>query len=187
MAKRICPWWVGYLLVNPLRRLVQDPEKILPPYVKRGMTALDIGCGMGYFSLPLARMVGPTGRVICVDVQKKMLQGLQRKARRSGLADRIIPRLSLPESLGLQDFTRAVDFALAFAVIHELPGIPAFFAELAPAMKPGGVCLIAEPRGHVTVEEFNSTLAAAVEKGFSAVAGPEIAWSHTAVLTIQGK
>lgn len=185
MAKRVCPWWVGYLLVNPLRRLVQNPEKILRPHVKHGMTALDVGCGMGYFSLPLARMVGPKGRVICVDMQEEMIRGLQKRARNSGVADRIIPRLCSPESLGLHEFKSAVDFTLAFAVLHELPGIPAFFAEVAAAMKPGGVCLIAEPRGHVSAEGFNATLSAAVEKGFSATAGPEIAWSHTALLKNQ--
>jgi protein-L-isoaspartate O-methyltransferase len=64
----VCPWWVGYLLVSPLRRFFQDPGEVLGPHVREGMTVLEIGPGMGYFSLPLARLVGKEGRVLCVDV-----------------------------------------------------------------------------------------------------------------------
>jgi predicted methyltransferase len=62
MAKRVCPWWIGYLLLSPLRRLGQDPAKILAPYVREGMTVFEPGAGMGYFTLELARRVGPSGR-----------------------------------------------------------------------------------------------------------------------------
>ena len=74
MADRVCPWWLGYLLASPIRKLVYDPRSILGAYVKPGMTALDIGCAMGFFSLPLARLAGPRGKIICVDLQEKMLQ-----------------------------------------------------------------------------------------------------------------
>ncbi|QTA83790.1 SAM-dependent methyltransferase domain-containing protein [Desulfonema limicola] len=64
MSKRVCPIWIGYLLLNPIIKLYQNPEKILSPYVSEGMTVLDMGCAMGYFSLPLARMVGTGGKVM---------------------------------------------------------------------------------------------------------------------------
>jgi hypothetical protein len=57
-SHHVCPWWVGSLPVNPLRRLLQNPDNILRPYAKRGMTVLEIGPTMGYFSLSLARFVG---------------------------------------------------------------------------------------------------------------------------------
>lgn len=41
MAAHICPWWMGYFLANPLRRLVENPEKLLGPFVDQGMTAVD--------------------------------------------------------------------------------------------------------------------------------------------------
>ena len=66
MANRVCPHWVGYLLINPLRNLFENPNKILGPFVQEGMTVLEPGCGMGYFTLPLARMVGPKGRIVAV-------------------------------------------------------------------------------------------------------------------------
>ncbi len=103
MAGNVCPHWVGYLLASPLRRLFQNPHKILGPYVEAGMTALDIGCAMGFFSLPLARMVGETGKIVCVDVQEKMLSSLQSGRGKQASPQNHRPpmpaRFSLPECI----------------------------------------------------------------------------------------
>jgi SAM-dependent methyltransferase len=85
MNNRVCPWWLCYSFDNPLRRLVHDPERILNPHVNPGMTAVDIGCGMGCFTLGLAKLVGPGGKVIAVDLQEEMLAALGRRARKAGL------------------------------------------------------------------------------------------------------
>ncbi len=53
--EKVCPWWAGYFLASPLRQLFQDPAKILAPYVREGMTVLEPGPGMGFFTLELAR------------------------------------------------------------------------------------------------------------------------------------
>lgn len=68
MAPSVCPWWVGYLLTSPIRKWFQDPQQILRPFVTEGMIALDIGPGMGFFTLPMARLVGRRGKVIAVDL-----------------------------------------------------------------------------------------------------------------------
>jgi 2-polyprenyl-3-methyl-5-hydroxy-6-metoxy-1,4-benzoquinol methylase len=73
----VCPWWMAWTFDNPLRKLYQDPERILGSFVRDGMTVADIGCGMGYFSVAMAKMVGPGGRVLSVDLQEKMLQYLE--------------------------------------------------------------------------------------------------------------
>jgi SAM-dependent methyltransferase len=96
MAMRVCPWWMGYLLANPVRRLWHKPEVILAPWIKAEMVVLDMGCGMGFFSVPMARMVGPGGRVISVDLQPKMLAGLMRRAERAKVAKRITPTPAPP-------------------------------------------------------------------------------------------
>jgi len=121
MDRHVCPWWLGYLLACPLRRWVADPAKILAPYVREGMTVLEPGPGMGFFTLPLARMVGATGRVVAVDIQPRALDALRRRARKAGLLERVEIRLSQSDSLGLGDLANQVDFALAFAVVHEMP------------------------------------------------------------------
>ena len=85
MAHRVCPWWIGYFLASPLRKLRQDPHAVLSPFVREGMVVLEPGPGMGFFTLELARLVGPRGRVVAVDVQARMLSGLRRRARRAKL------------------------------------------------------------------------------------------------------
>ena len=83
MSKRVCPWWLGYLLASPLRRLLQDPDEIVRPYVAEGMIVLDVGSGMGFFSLPLAEMVGEIGKVVAIDLQEEMIKGLVQRAKKA--------------------------------------------------------------------------------------------------------
>src|SRR5512146_2182493 len=113
MKHMVCPWWLGYLLATPLRRLVQDPATILAPLVREGMTVLEPGPGMGFFTLEAARRVGPRGRVVAVDLQPRMLAGLRRRAVRAGLDTRIETREARADSLGVQDLAGKVDVCLA--------------------------------------------------------------------------
>src|SRR5689334_21608462 len=103
MALDVCPWWIGMLMVSPIRRWFEDPEKLLRPYVREGMTILEPGPGMGFFTLPMARMLGDSGRIIAVDVQPKMLAGLRRRAKRAGLLARIELRQAQRDSMGVAD------------------------------------------------------------------------------------
>ncbi len=183
MSKRVCPWWLGYLLASPLRRLIgDDPQTLLRPYVRGGETVLEPGPGMGFFTLELARLVAPSGRVIAVDVQPKMLNGLKRRAEKAGVLERIDCRLASTESLGLADVAGKVDFTLAFAVVHEMPSAVAFFEQAAAASKAGAHLLLAEPAGHVTAKEFEDELAAASGAGFAVVERPSVRRSRSALL-----
>ena len=91
-----------------------DPAKILAPYVREGMTVLEPGPGMGFFTLELARRVGASGRVVAVDIQPRMLDGLKRRAAKAGLLDRLDIRMAEAGSMGLVGLTATVDFALVF-------------------------------------------------------------------------
>ena len=182
MAKRVCPWWLGYLLASPIRRLFSNPAEILAPYVRQGMTVLEPGPGMGFFTIELARMVGPSGRVVAVDLQPRMLEGLKRRAAKAGLVERIDARLAAPESLGVGDLTGTVDFVLAFAMVHEMPSAEAFFAQTATTLKPNGTLLLAEPSGHVSSDEFESEVHAAAQAGLQVTDRPKISRSHSALL-----
>jgi ubiquinone/menaquinone biosynthesis C-methylase UbiE len=182
MAHRVCPWWIGYLLASPLRRLRYSPADIVEPYVREGMTVFEPGPGMGFFTLELARMVGPAGRVVAVDIQRKMLDGLRRRVARAGVLERLDLRLARPDSMGLADLCGAVDFALVFAMVHEVPRQDAFFAETAQALKPGASLLLAEPSGHVGDGEFEEELALAAKAGFAVAGRPAFRGSHAALL-----
>lgn len=182
MAERVCPWWAGYLLASPIRRWFEKPEDVLAPYLESGATVLDVGCAMGFFSLPLAELVGSGGRVICVDLQERMIRSLRKRAARAGLADRIEMRVCSANSLGLGDLQGVVDFALAYAVVHEVPDAARLLAEIGEALTPGGRLLIAEPRGHVSEEALEKTIAFAEKAGLSAVDRPDIKRSRTVLL-----
>ncbi len=182
MAPYVCPWWIGPLLASPLRRLLQDPAKILGPYLREGMTVLEPGPGMGFFTLEAARRVGPKGRVVAVDLQPQMLAGLRRRAARAGLADRIETRQVAQDSLGLADLAGKVDLALALLVVHEFPDAGRFFEEVRATLAPGGKVLVVEPRGHVPPAAFEETMAAAARARLRRGPGPRVWRSLTAVL-----
>jgi ubiquinone/menaquinone biosynthesis C-methylase UbiE len=165
-----------------MRRWLQDPGTILAPFVSEGMIVLEPGPGMGFFTLELARRVGPKGRVLAIDVQPKMLAGLIKRATKAGLADRIEPRLPKGECLGLEDYAGRVDFALAFAVIHEVSNPSLLFRDIRNALRPGGRLLVAEPAGHVRGEAFEVSVYQARNAGLVIEGRPIIRRSHTAVL-----
>ena len=181
MSQRVCPWWLGYLLASPIRKLYYNPENILKPYIHEGMTVLEVGSGMGFFTLPLARLVGETGHVVCADLQEKMIRGLRKRATRAGLINRIDSRVSTPKSLCIDDLVEKVDFALVFAVLHEVPDAKQFLVEIQRSLKKGGSLLFSEPAGHVLREAFGGTLAMAQTLGFRIVDSPKIRGSHSSL------
>jgi ubiquinone/menaquinone biosynthesis C-methylase UbiE len=165
MSTHTCPWWVGFLLVTPLRRLKEDPSKILPPFVHEGMLVLEPGPAMGFFTLELARLVGPRGRVVAVDLQEKMLATLRRRAAKAGVADRIETRVCAHDDLGLADLAGRVDFALLFHMLHEVSDQEGFLRAIHATLKPGGRVLFVEPRGHVSAEAFAASIERARHAG----------------------
>ena len=182
MPHRVCPWWLGYFLASPVRRWFEDPVEPIVSHAREGMTVLEPGPGMGFFTLELARRAGPSGRVVAPDIQPKMLASLRRRAAKAGLDGRIDARLARPDSLCIDDLAGQVDFTLAAAMIHELENQPAFFAEVARALKPGGRMLVLEPNGHVTEEEFTRELDLAANAGLRLVDRPVSKRSRAALL-----
>lgn len=180
---RVCPWWLCFTFDNFIRKLFQKPENILAPYVREGDTVLDLGPGMGYFSIPLARMVGDKGKVIAADVQARMMAALRKRARKQGLEERIVCHVCEADSIGIQE---PIDFALAFWMIHEVPNQSKLFFEIKACLKPEGKLLVAEPAIHVSRSMFEETLKRAGEAGFRVAESPRIFMSRTALLSSLG-
>jgi ubiquinone/menaquinone biosynthesis C-methylase UbiE len=178
MDKHVCPWWLAYTFDNPLRRFFHKPEQIISPYLKSGMTALDLGCGLGFFSIGMARIVGKSGRVISIDVQQKMLDIMMNRAAKAHVSERITPILSANDTIDLLD---CADFALAFWMIHETPDAQLFLRQVHDLIKPGGCLLITEPKMHVTVSEFNTTVSSALKTGFQTIDEPSVSFSRSVV------
>ena len=182
LDRHVCPVWAGYLLASPVRRIWQNPRKILGPHIKPGMLVADVGCAMGFFSLDMARLVGPEGRVVCVDLQARMFRALEKRAKKAGLLDRIDRRVCSSDDLGLDDLAGKVDFAVAFDVVHEVSDPGAFLAQVFSLLKPGGRFLLVEPRGHVAVEYYEETLETAFEAGFEMIEPLKIPQSRAVLL-----
>ena len=174
----VCTWWIAYTFDNPLRKLIHNPMKIFRNLIKEGMTVMDVGCGMGYFSIGMAKLVGANGKVIAVDLQQKMLDIMQKRARRSGVADRITAHRCESDSLGIG---RPADFILAFWMVHEIGDRDNFFRQLRTILSPQGKILIAEPKMHVTAEELDETIEIAQANGFKCIDRPQIKFSRTAL------
>ena len=179
--QRICPWWLTYSFDNPLRHLIHKPEKILADLVKPGMTVRDIGCGFGFFSIAMARMVGVSGSVIAVDVQEKSLNMMLKRAQQAKVAQIVKAHLSTTESIS---YSGQVDFVLTFWMAHEVKDQLAFFKEIVSLLKPGGKYLLVEPTIHVSAPEFDATVKNAITSGLKPVSELKVAASRAKVFTI---
>jgi ubiquinone/menaquinone biosynthesis C-methylase UbiE len=177
----VCSWRHAYLFDNVLRRLFHRPEEMFAGYVEPGMTALDVGCGMGYFSIGMARMLGNTGRVVAVDLQQEMLDTVRRRADRAGVGERIHTHRCAADALNIKE---QADFALAFWMVHEVADSDHLLGEIRANLKPGGRFLIAEPRFHVKERDFHETLARAGRAGFSVCDAPRIRLSRATLLRV---
>jgi len=179
---RVCPARHAGWLATSLRRLVQDPEMILRGMVSPGETVVDIGCGPGFFTLPMARMVGEKGCVVAVDLQEAMLEQMRMRAGRSGLLPRIRPLLCTAGSIG---FNGPADFALAFYMVHEVPDVVLFMGETHGMLKERGRLLLVEPKFHVRAATFRKTVEIVREAGFRILSEPKVRLSR-AVLFERG-
>jgi ubiquinone/menaquinone biosynthesis C-methylase UbiE len=177
----ICPCTplTAVALDNVFRTLFQNPGKIVGDYIRPGMTVMDIGCGPGFFTFAMAKMVGPGGLVISVDVQQEMLDRVKKKREKTGLAGRILCHQATSEAIGIH---RNADFILSFYMVHEVPDRDAFFKEVFGLLNPKSRYLIVEPAIHVSQRAFDDTLEHAVRAGFVVETRPKVLLSRAALL-----
>ncbi len=175
----ICPVERAGSLDNRIRRWIQNPKKIVGPYIEQGMTILDVGCGPGFFSVDIARMVGCSGQVIAADLQEGMLQKVRDKIQGTELQERIILHKCDKDKIGV---TKKVDFVLLVFMVHEVPDKRALFSEIGTILKPKGQVLIIEPPFHVSKKAFEDSLKIAREAGFTTFEGPKSILTKTAIL-----
>ncbi len=176
---RVCPVERAGSLDNRIRRWLQNPQKILRPYIEEGMTVLDLGCGPGFFSIDMAQMVGKSGRVIASDLQEGMLQKLRGKIHGTEFEDRITLHKCEENKIGVSE---NVDFVLAFYMVHEVPNQEEFFNEIKTILKPNGQVFIVEPPFHVSKTAFEETIRKARDAGFTDVERPKVLFSKAVIL-----
>ena len=176
---RVCPVERAGHLDNRIRRWLQNPQTILGPYIEKGMTVLDVGCGPGFFSIEMAKMVGNSGRVIASDLQEGMLQKVRDKIKGSELEKRITLHLCGANKIGISE---TVDFVLLFYMVHEVPNKESFFHEIGTLLKQNGQVLIVEPPLHVSKTAFAETVQKARDVGLTDTKGPSMLFHKTAIL-----
>ena len=180
--KTVCPVEIAGGLDNSLRRWIQNPEKIVKPYIKPGMVVLDLGCGPGFFTIEIAKILNGQGKVIAADLQEGMLEIVRQKIKNTELEQRIELHKCQDQSVGV---TEKVDFILAFYMVHEVPNQDKLFQELKSILKPKGKIFIVEPKFHVPGKSFNNMLEKVENMGFEIIERPKSFLSRAVVLGLK--
>ena len=125
------------LIWNPRRRLEKIP-------IKEGMAVLDYGCGPGRYTLPIARLVGPKGKVFAVDIQPLAVSTTKEKAAGESLTN-IETILVDSYNTGIKD--SSIDLVLFLDTLHQIRDCDALLLEIHRVLKQDGV-LFMDP-GHM--------------------------------------
>jgi len=166
-------------LESRLRLLLQNPKRILKSYIHPGMKVLDLGCGTGYFTLEIAKLLEKRGKVIATDVQKGMLDVLRHKLKNSELQNQIQIHNNLENTLNLTD---KVDFIFAFYSFHEMKYIDSIINELQKILTQETKIFISEQKFHVSKYTFNTIVQKMENIGFEIYKRPKILLSRTVIM-----
>lgn len=140
---RPLPHQFAALLDHAARLKLRDPARTAPLFgFGPGMTVLELGSGTGTFTVELARLAGPTGRVHAVEIQREMIDKARQRIQDAGFADRVRFEHRGAYRLPLQD--ASVDLAVLMAVLSEIPDRSLALAEVRRVLKPEGRLVIGE-------------------------------------------
>lgn len=178
----VCSHRHSFFLDNFFRRLIQNPKKIVGPYINKGDFVIDLGCGPGYFTIDMARMVGDPGRIIAVDLQRQMLEKVKAKAQKYHLTNQIRLHECPRNKIGLDTNIRA-DFILAYYMVHETPDPHHFLKDAKTYLKEKGKFLIVEPWFHISQKEFDNMITDLPGLGFSILDRPLRKGGRSVLLT----
>lgn len=138
-----CPIWLRWLveLDNPFAETNRSDVIVQHLDLQPGMKVLDIGCGPGRLTIPVAKHVGPQGEVVAIDLQPGMLRRAQERAQAANLNN--IRFLQVGVGDGKLEVSLA-DRALLVTVLGEIPNREAALREVFDALKPGGILSVTE-------------------------------------------
>jgi len=138
-----CPWWLRFLLENPFMNSVAGPSLVVSRLdLGPGMRVLDIGCGPGRLTIPLAQHVGSEGKVVALDMQDRMLGLLHDRLRAHGLTN--VETILGGAGLGALTLEGVFDRAMLVTVLGEIRERETALKEIYRALKPGGILSVTE-------------------------------------------
>ncbi|HEY5706682.1 MAG TPA: methyltransferase domain-containing protein [Terrimicrobiaceae bacterium] len=163
-----CPAWLVPLLENPYVEAVAGAKVILERAgICPDMRVLDAGCGPGRLTVPASIMVGPSGHVVAVDIQRRMLQMLRDRIEENGLTNVELVHAGLGEGrLAANEF----DIALLVTVLGEIPNKVAALREIYECLRPGGVLSITEVLPDPHYQSFSRVCRLVADSGFRELA-----------------
>lgn len=162
-----CPVWLSWMveLDNPFAKTNRAVSIVEHLRVAKGMTVLDLGCGPGRVTIPIARAVGDEGKVVAVDLQQGMLDRARQKAGDQQLSNiEFIHAAAGDGKLGLDKYDRAV----LVTVLGEIPDRLTALQEMYAALKQGGILSITEIIFDPHFQSRNSVTKLAEQVGFKA-------------------
>jgi ubiquinone/menaquinone biosynthesis C-methylase UbiE len=174
----VCQWWLCFTFDNPVRKLFHNPQKMLGQYIKQGDKVLDIGPGMGYFTFPMAEMVGSGGKITALDIQEKMLNRLKSRVDKKGIKN--IDTQAYDGNIF--PFKDEFDFILLFWMYHEVHNKDAFIREIKSVTTNKTKIFIAEPKIHVPEKIFYDNIQLLLDAGFNIIERPNVSFSRAVVL-----
>jgi len=135
--------WVRWLveLDNPFTKTNRAAVIVHRLDIQQGMTVLDVGCGPGRLTIPVAKQVNPRGEVVAMDIQSGMLDRVKEKAQSENLTNIRFVEAGVGE--GKLERNR-FDRALLVTVLGEIPDRGAALKEIFAALKSGGILSVTE-------------------------------------------
>jgi len=154
------PW-----LTRDSRNREEEPAKLMKALkLKEGMTVCDLGCGNGFYTLKLAKEVGPTGKVLAVEIQQEMLDLLAKRAEKAGIKNYqpilgTVADPKLPEN--------SVDLILIVDVYHEMDHPVEMLSAMRKSLSKTGRMVLVEFRAedpNVPIKELHKMSKAQIKK-----------------------
>ena len=160
-----CPSWLAWMVErdNPFTKVNRAATIIEHLDLKQGMMVLDVGCGPGRLTIPLARKIGPNGQVVALDIQAAMLAKVQEKARLDNLTNITFIEAGIGQGKLEHNF---FDRVLMVTVLGEIPDRQAALKEIFDSLKPGGILCVTEVIFDPHFQRQSTVLNLAREAGF---------------------
>ena len=178
-ARNVFPASQARMLLNPLRQCIMPVRRTLERFaLEPGQTVLELGPGPGYYSVQASRVIGTAGRLLCLDLQRGMLDLLAQRLAEAGATN---ATLVTADATQLPLAAASLDTAFLVTVLGEVSDQDAAIGELRRVLKPGGILGFSESLGDPDIVFLGRLRNMCRRHGFEEVAHYGSPLAYTAV------